>query len=118
MNQGDYVKITLKNQLSENTSIHWHGLIVPNRMDGFPGPGGSPVIRPGESFTYEFYVHQSGTLMYHSHVNTAVQEIIGLSGMFISRGVFDESLQRDMYCFYKNGPLRWIQTAGCQQVIK
>ncbi len=94
-NQGDYVQITVENRLPEDTSVHWHGLIVSNRMDGVPGPGGSPIIKPGESFTYEFYLHQAGTFMYHSHVHNAIQELMGLDGMFIVRGRQEEPIQRD-----------------------
>ncbi|KDE48583.1 hypothetical protein DI43_03115 [Geobacillus sp. CAMR12739] len=50
VNQGDYVQITVENRLPEATSVHWHGLIVSNRMDGVPGPGGSPIIQPGVKF--------------------------------------------------------------------
>lgn len=95
VNQGDYVQIILENRLSEDTSLHWHGLIVPNNMDGVPGPGGSPIVKQGESFTYEFYVQQAGTFMYHSHVHTAYQELMGLSGMFISRSLHGDPVQRD-----------------------
>ncbi|XJZ28025.1 multicopper oxidase family protein [Bacillota bacterium Lsc_1132] len=95
VNQGDYVQIIVENRLPNDTSVHWHGLIVSNKMDGVPGPGGSPIIKPGESFTYEFYMHQAGTFMYHSHVNNAIQELMGLSGMFIVRGKQQEPVQRD-----------------------
>lgn len=95
VNQGDYVQITVENRLPEATSVHWHGLIVSNRMDGVPGPGGSPIIQPGESFTYEFRIQQSGTFMYHSHVHDAKQELMGLAGMLISRGIYEEPVDRD-----------------------
>lgn len=82
--QGDRIKVELTNRLPEPTSIHWHGLIVPNEMDGVPGAEPGKAIQPEESYTYEFTVKQSGTFMYHSHVEPAKQEMMGLSGMFIS----------------------------------
>ncbi|TCP27801.1 multicopper oxidase [Scopulibacillus darangshiensis] len=82
--KGDKVRIVVKNNLDVPTSVHWHGLIVPNKMDGVPGVENSPKIKPGDTFTYEFTVKQVGTFMYHSHVNPAKQEMMGLSGMFIA----------------------------------
>lgn len=81
---GDRIKVKVTNKLEEATSIHWHGLIVPEKMDGVPDIQSSPAIQPGESFTYEFTVKQTGTFMYHSHTNTAKQEMMGLNGMFLS----------------------------------
>lgn len=84
VNQGDKVKIVVQNNLSVPTSVHWHGLIVPNKMDGVPGVENSPAIDPGKSFSYEFTVKQVGTFMYHSHVNPTKQEMMGLDGMLIA----------------------------------
>ena len=84
VNQGDKVRIVVTNHLPDSTSVHWHGLIVPNSMDGVPGAEPSPEIQPSKSFTYEFTVKQAGTFMYHSHVDVAKQEMMGLDGMFIS----------------------------------
>lgn len=112
VNQGDYVQITVENRLPEATSVHWHGLIVSNQMDGVPGPGGSPIIRPGESFTYEFRIQQAGTFMYHSHVHDARQELMGLGGMLISRGIYDEPVDRDYVLLFQE----WsVQTEIHQQ---
>lgn len=79
---GDKVRITLKNELPEATSIHWHGLSVPNNMDGVP-PFTQKAIEPGETFTYEFTASPAGTYMYHSHVETDKQIPIGLYAPFI-----------------------------------
>lgn len=84
VNEGDRIRVVVTNNLSEPTSVHWHGLIVPNNMDGVPAVEDSPKIEPGKSFTYEFTVKQVGTFMYHSHVNVKKQEMMGLAGMFIS----------------------------------
>lgn len=72
------------NRLSEDTSIHWHGLIVPNNVDGVPGIGAGPVIKPGQTYVYDFVVHQAGTFMYHAHAMDAKQEMMGLAGMIVS----------------------------------
>ncbi|HET7579093.1 MAG TPA: copper oxidase [Bacillales bacterium] len=84
VNQGDKIRVVVTNHLNAPTSVHWHGLIVPNKMDGVPGVEPSPAIKPGDSFTYEFKVKQAGTFMYHSHVNTAKQEQMGLTGLLVS----------------------------------
>src|SRR5918996_1334939 len=62
------------------TSIHWHGFIIPFRMDGVPGVS-YPGIAPGETFTYRFPVRQNGTYWYHSH--SAFQEQLGVNGPVI-----------------------------------
>lgn len=80
--EGDKVRITIKNELPEATSIHWHGIPVPNNMDGVP-PFTQKAIEPGETFTYEFTAAPSGSYMYHSHVNTDRQIPLGLYAPFI-----------------------------------
>jgi manganese oxidase len=79
---GDKVRVVVKNELPESTAVHWHGLIVPNNMDGVPFIT-QPPIKPGETFTYEFTVKNSGSHMYHSHHNAAFQVGKGLLGAFI-----------------------------------
>ena len=64
--EGDEVTIHVKNNLREETSLHWHGMILPYEMDGVPGFG-FDGIKPGETFTYTFKVQQHGTYWYHSH---------------------------------------------------
>ena len=80
--EGDLVRIVLKNDLPDATSIHWHGIPVPNAMDGVP-PFTQPAVKPGETFTYEFTASPAGTFMYHSHVDTDTQIPIGLYAPFI-----------------------------------
>jgi manganese oxidase len=80
--EGDRVRIIFTNGLDEPTTIHWHGLHIPLAMDGVPVFSQSPV-KPGESFTYEFDLVQSGTYFYHSHVMQARQIGLGLMGFFI-----------------------------------
>ncbi|MFW7269758.1 copper resistance system multicopper oxidase [Gluconacetobacter sp. Hr-1-5] len=79
--QGDSVAINVTNGLEdEDTSIHWHGIRLPADMDGVPGVSFTG-IPPGETFTYRFRVHQSGTYWYHSH--SGMQEVQGLYGAIV-----------------------------------
>ncbi|MEO8561787.1 MAG: copper oxidase [bacterium] len=80
--EGDRVRIVLKNELKQSTSIHFHGLELPNDMDGVPYIT-QPPVKPGASFTYEFTVPNAGSHMYHSHHNSAMQVGLGLLGAFI-----------------------------------
>lgn len=79
---GDKVRINLTNNLPEATTIHWHGLEVPNDQDGVPGIT-QPDIPSGGSWTYEFVAPKAGTAMYHTHSNTFKQLSKGLFGAFI-----------------------------------
>jgi len=74
LKEGQTARIAVTNRLDEDTSIHWHGLIVPFQMDGVPGLS-FPGIRPGETFVYEFPVRHAGTFWYHSH--SGLQELLG-----------------------------------------
>jgi len=78
--EGDTVTIRVRNELAEDTSIHWHGLVLPANMDGVPGLS-FHGIAPGQTFTYRFPVRQSGTYWYHSH--SAFQEQTGLYGPLV-----------------------------------
>ena len=78
--QGDVVTLNVTNNLPDLTGMHWHGIILPNDMDGVPGLE-FPGIAPGETFTYRFPVLQSGTYWYHSHMG--YQEQKGLAGALI-----------------------------------
>ena len=80
--QGDAVRVIVRNDLPEPTTVHWHGLIVPNEMDG-PAEITQEPILPGDEFAYEFTVEQSGTFFYHSHTNADRQQALGLSGALI-----------------------------------
>ena len=71
--EGDEITLNVTNTLDVDTSIHWHGLLVPFQMDGVPGVT-FPGIRPGETFTYKYAVPQSGTYWYHSHSGLQEQE--------------------------------------------
>jgi FtsP/CotA-like multicopper oxidase with cupredoxin domain len=82
--QGDRIRVIFKNELPDPTSIHWHGVRVPNNMDGVAEPAITQhPVKPGETFTYEFTVKDAGTFFYHSHVETDRQVPAGLSGALI-----------------------------------
>lgn len=80
--EGDRVKILLTNNLPEPTTIHWHGLLVPNEMDGVSGLT-QAAVNPGETFAYEFTLKQHGTYMYHPHFDEMTQIGMGMMGFFI-----------------------------------
>lgn len=78
--EGDYAVIYVKNEMDVETSVHWHGLLLPNFYDGVPYLN-TPPIKPGEIQKYEFLLKQSGTYWYHSH--TMLQEQSGVYGSFV-----------------------------------
>lgn len=80
--EGDRVRILVTNRLNEPTSVHWHGIILPNGMDGVAGLT-QKAIPPGETFKYEFTLKQNGTFMYHPHSDEMVQIAMGMMGFFI-----------------------------------
>jgi FtsP/CotA-like multicopper oxidase with cupredoxin domain len=80
--QGGEVKVRLHNQLPQPTTVHWHGLRVPNALDGVPGFT-QPPIASGETFTYRFVAQDAGTFWYHPHFNTIEQIGRGLSGAVV-----------------------------------
>ncbi|GAB5547022.1 MAG: copper oxidase [Sandaracinaceae bacterium] len=80
--EGERVRIYVTNRLQVPTTVHWHGLYLPNGMDGVSGLTQRPIA-PGETFKYEFTLRQHGTYMYHSHHDVMTQEGMGLIGMFV-----------------------------------
>ena len=79
--EGDEAVIHVTNKMQEDTSVHWHGLLLPGMMDGVPGLNGFPGIKPGETFTYRFKIRQDGTYWYHAH--SMAQEQDGHYGAII-----------------------------------
>ena len=80
---GDKLRVYFRNDLDEHSSVHWHGLIIPNSMDGV-GLLTQPPVAPGETFVYEFEIPNTpGTFMYHAHMNDHEQVAMGLSGAFV-----------------------------------
>ncbi|OGN43923.1 MAG: copper-binding protein [Caulobacterales bacterium RIFCSPHIGHO2_01_FULL_70_19] len=80
LREGQTVRLSVTNTLDEDTSIHWHGILLPFQMDGVPGIS-FPGIRPRETFVYEFPIIQSGTFWYHSH--SGLQEALGHYGPIV-----------------------------------
>ncbi|MHB1077511.1 copper resistance system multicopper oxidase [Thiobacillus sp.] len=90
--EGDTVTIRVTNRLREDTSIHWHGIILPFQMDGVPGIS-FKGIAPGETFTYRFKIEQSGTYWYHSH--SGMQEQTGMYGAIVIEPAAGETNRAD-----------------------
>jgi len=80
--EGDRLRIYVTNHLPAATSVHWHGIILPNGMDGVGGLT-QKAIQPGETFKYEFTVWQHGTFMYHAHHDEMTQMALGLLGVLV-----------------------------------
>ena len=96
--EGDTVTLSVTNRLAEPTSIHWHGIILPNPMDGVPGLT-FQGIAPGTTFTYQFPVVQSGTYWYHSH--SGFQEQQGVYGPLViePKAGYPQAFDRDYVVF-------------------
>jgi len=80
--EGDKIRIFVTNRLPEHTTIHWHGVLVPNGMDGVGGLT-QPQIPAGKTFAYEFEMKKSGTFMYHPHADEMVQMAMGMHGFLV-----------------------------------
>ncbi len=80
--EGDQVRILVTNRLPEPTSVHWHGIFLPNGMDGVSGLT-QHAIQPGQTFAYEFTLRQNGTYMYHPHADEMTQMAMGMMGFLI-----------------------------------
>jgi manganese oxidase len=94
--EGDRVRIYVTNRLPEPTSVHWHGILLPNGMDGVSGLNQKP-IQPEKTGKYEFTLRQHGTNMYHPHFDEMVQIGMGMMGMFVihPRQLEDPRIDRD-----------------------
>jgi manganese oxidase len=105
--EGDTVRIIVKNELPEPTSIHWHGFLVPNNQDGAT-PETAPPILPGQTYTYEFTIKQSGTLMYHSGFNPMKQDDYGLMGFFVvhPKNGYEQKIDQDIAIFLQQFAIR------------
>ena len=80
--EGDRVRVYVTNKLPERTSVHWHGILLPNGMDGVAGLN-QPHIEPNETYVYELTLRQNGVFMYHPHSDEMVQMAMGMSGFFV-----------------------------------
>ena len=92
LREGQNVRLNVTNNLETDTSVHWHGFLLPFHMDGVPGIS-FPGIKPGQTFTYEFPIRQSGTYWYHSH--SGLQEQSGHYGPMIIDPAGAEPVQFD-----------------------
>ncbi|MEO7690760.1 MAG: copper resistance system multicopper oxidase [Sphingomonas sp.] len=92
LREGQTVRLHVVNDLDEDSSIHWHGLLVPAQFDGVPGVS-FPGIRPRSTFTYEFPIRQSGTYWYHSH--SGLQEQLGHYGPIVIDPAGADPIQSD-----------------------
>ncbi len=93
--QGDTLNVTLENQLSEPTTVHWHGLRVPVAMDGVPHISQKPIA-PGASHSYSFALEDAGTFWYHPHMNSSRQVGKGLHGVLIVDEAQPPDVDRDV----------------------
>ena len=80
--EGDKVRIFVTNKLPEHTTVHWHGILLPNGMDGVGGLN-QPQIPPGKTYVYEFAMKKSGTFKYHPHADEMVQMAMGMMGFIV-----------------------------------
>lgn len=80
--EGDKLRIFVTNKLPEHTTVHWHGVLVPNGMDGVGGLN-QPHIPVGKTFVYEFEMGRSGTFMYHPHADEMLQMAMGMMGFIV-----------------------------------
>lgn len=79
---GETLRVVFTNKLPQSSTIHWHGVRLPNNMDGVPGVT-QPPVKPGESFTYEFTPKDAGTFWFHPHIRASEQVERGLFGVLI-----------------------------------
>lgn len=107
--QGEPVRVVVRNGLPEETTVHWHGIRLPNAMDGVPGLTQRPIA-PGESFTYEFTAPDAGTFWYHSHSNSLQQLGRGLSGPLIVEEAEHYPVDRDLVWMFAD----WRLNADAQ----
>lgn len=93
--QGESIRIVVENKLDEDTTVHWHGIRLPNAMDGVPGLT-QPPIKPGETFTYNFTPPDAGTFWYHPHADSLRQLGRGLAGVLIVEESEPVPVERDI----------------------
>ena len=101
LRQGEPTRIVVENRLNQVTTVHWHGIRVPNTMDGVPGVT-QPPIKPSESFVYEFTPPDAGTFWYHPHANSLEQLGRGLAGPIIVEEREPPRVDRDILWFLQD----------------
>lgn len=98
LRQGEPARLTVDNRIDQDTTVHWHGIRLPNSMDGVPGLT-QPPIKPGETFVYEFTPPDAGTFWYHPHSNSLEQLGRGLAGAMIVEEREAVAVDRDLLWF-------------------
>lgn len=98
LHQGEPARLVVENRLDQETTVHWHGIRLPNAMDGVPGLT-QPPIKPGESFIYAFTPPDAGTFWYHPHANSLEQLGRGLAGAVIIEERDPVAVDRDLLWF-------------------
>ncbi|MDY0874378.1 multicopper oxidase family protein [Dongia rigui] len=101
LQQGEWLEAAFTNRLHEHSTIHWHGIRLPNAMDGVPYLTQAPVM-PGESFTYRFQPPDTGTFFFHPHCSTVEQLGHGLAGILIVEGDEVRPHDHDLVCVYRD----------------
>ena len=107
--QGQTLRINVRNDLPEETTVHWHGIRLPNAMDGVPGLTQTP-IKPGETFTYEFTPPDAGTFWYHPHADSLRQLGRGMAGALIVEEPEPIAVERELVWMLAD----WRLTADAQ----
>ena len=107
--QGEPIRIVVRNELPEETTVHWHGIRVPNAMDGVPGLT-QPPIKPSEQFIYEFTPPDAGTFWYHPHADSLQQLGRGMAGALIVEEREPVHVDRDLLWMLSD----WRLIAGAQ----
>lgn len=105
LRQGEPARLVVENRLDQDTTVHWHGVRLPNAMDGVPGLT-QPAIKPGESFVYAFTPPDAGTFWYHPHANSLEQLGRGLAGAVIVEGRDPVAVDRDLTWFLADWRLK------------
>jgi FtsP/CotA-like multicopper oxidase with cupredoxin domain len=107
--QGEHIRVIVRNELPEDTTVHWHGIRLPNSMDGVPGLT-QPPIKPGESIRYEFTPPDAGTFWYHPHADSLRQLGRGMAGALIVEEPTAVPVDRDIVWVLSD----WRLTSGAQ----
>jgi FtsP/CotA-like multicopper oxidase with cupredoxin domain len=111
VNQGDRVQVTLVNLLPESTTLHWHGVVLPNADDGVAGVT-QDAVAPGAEYTYEFVASEPGTYWYHSHQDTETQLPRGLFGALVVLPTDAQTSERRDYTLVFHGTSGQVSVNG------
>jgi FtsP/CotA-like multicopper oxidase with cupredoxin domain len=116
VNQGDRVQVTLVNHLPESTTLHWHGVVLPNAEDGVAGVT-QDAVAPGAEYTYEFVANEPGTYWYHSHQQTEEQLPRGLFGALVVLPAGGAVPQQHDYTLLLHGDSGHVSINGASDAV-